>query len=72
MTESNAGIGAAVTAMVGLVGLPCLLRVVVVDLFTIPRQVTAYNENLELDIITSLNTGIKMKIDAGAFGDSIG
>ena len=71
MTESNAGIGAA-TAMVGLVGSLVYSVWWFVDLFTIPRQVTAYNESLELDIITSLNTGIKMKINAGAFGDSIG
>ena len=58
LTESNAGMGAA-TAIVGLLGLLVYAVWWFVDLFTIPRQVTAYNENLEFEIITSLNVEIK-------------
>ena len=47
--------GGAPAAMVGLLGLLIYGVWWVVDLFTIPRQVNAYNENMELEIIASLN-----------------
>ena len=47
--------GGAPAAMVGLLGLLIYGVWWFVDLFTIPRQVTAYNEKLEFEIITSLN-----------------
>lgn len=54
MAESNPEAGGATAVLSGLAlivyGLWWL-----VDLFTIPRQVNAYNENLELEIIASLN-----------------
>ena len=54
MAESNPETGGA-TAGLSLLALLAYGVWWVVDLFTIPRQVTAYNENLELEIITSLN-----------------
>ena len=56
--------GGAPAAMVGLLGLLIYGVWWFVDLFTIPRQVTAYNEKLEFEIITSLNA---RKISATGF-----
>ena len=54
MAESNPEAGGA-TAVVSGLALIAYGLWWVVDLFTIPRQVNAYNENLELEIIASLN-----------------
>lgn len=54
MAESNPEAGGA-TAVLSLLALLVYGVWWVVDLFTIPRQVNAYNENLELEIIASLN-----------------
>ncbi len=53
MAESDAAMG-TVTLMAGLLGLLVYGIWWLVDLLTIPGQVTAYNENLEFEIITSL------------------
>ncbi len=53
MAESDAAMG-TVTLMAGLLGLLVYGIWWLVDLFTIPGQVMAYNENLEFEIITSL------------------
>ena len=47
--------GGAPAMLLGVLGLLVYGVWWVVDLFTIPRQVNAYNENLELEIIASLN-----------------
>lgn len=47
--------GGAPAMLLGVLGLLVYGVWWVVDLFTIPRQVTAYNENLEREIIASLN-----------------
>ena len=54
MAESNPEAGGA-TAGLSLLALFVYGVWWVVDLFTIPRQVNAYNENLEYEIIASLN-----------------
>lgn len=54
MAESNPEAGGA-TAVVSGLALIAYGLWWVVDLFTISRQVNAYNENLELEIIASLN-----------------
>ncbi len=54
MAESNPEAGGA-TAVLSLLALLVYGVWWVVDLFTIPRQVNACNENLELEIIASLN-----------------
>ena len=54
MVESNPDVGGT-TAGLSLLALLAYGLWWVVDLFTIPRQVTAYNEKLELEIIASLN-----------------
>lgn len=54
MAESNPEAGGA-TAGLSLLALLVYGVWWVVDLFTIPRQVNAYNENLEHEIIASLN-----------------
>lgn len=54
MVHDDAEFGAP-TAMVGLLALVAYGIWMLVDLFTIPRQVTTYNEKLELEIIPSLN-----------------
>ncbi len=54
MAESNPEAGSG-TAGLSLLALLAYGVWWVVDLFTIPRQVTAYNEKLELEIIASLN-----------------
>ena len=54
MVHDDAEFGAP-TAMVGLLALVAYGIWMIVDLFTIPRQVTTYNEKLELEIIASLN-----------------
>ena len=54
MAESNPEAGGT-TAGLSLLALLVYGVWWVVDLFTIPRQVNAYNENLELEIIASLN-----------------
>lgn len=54
IAESNPEAGGA-TAVVSGLALIAYGLWWVVDLFTIPRQVNAYNENLEHEIIASLN-----------------
>ena len=54
MVESNPDVGGTTTGL-SLLALLAYGLWWVVDLFTIPRQVTAYNEKLELEIIASLN-----------------
>ena len=54
IAESNAEIGTA-AATLGLLGLLVYGVWWLVDLFTIPRQVTTYNEDLEFEIIAALN-----------------
>ena len=54
MVESNPDVGGT-TAGLSLLALLAYGLWWVVDLFTIPRQVTVYNEKLELEIIASLN-----------------
>lgn len=60
MVESNPEAGGA-TAGLSLLALFAYGVWWVVDLFTIPKQVNAYNENLELEIISSLNASKKAR-----------
>ena len=69
LTESNAELGAVATTM-GLLGLLIYGVWWLVDLFTIPRQVTIYNEDIELEIITSLNARTRNRgLPSGRVGE---